>query len=383
MLKLVFLISGFLIAYHYVIYPVIINVLAGLKSSRQAITPEAESYEPRVSLVIAAFNEEKVIAGKLDNALQLEYPADRFEVIVVADGSDDGTQEVASRYSDRGVKVLWEPERKGKSAALNRGVAEAKGDIVVLSDANNDFGKNAIRALVAPFRNPKVGGVCGLKSIATGEGRESEAGDSLYWRYESAIKQAESDLGSITTADGEIFAVRKSDYPEIPRHVVNDDAYITIALVDKGLRVLYEQAAVSYELASKSLVDDFHVKVRMVSGGFQTVMMHWKRLLVPRDQFAWMFLSHKLLRWLMPWCLLAFLVSSFWYSGNRLVMVVLIAQIVCYVLAAVGWYKRRQPELPAYLYVPMYFVVMNLAAARGLLRFLTGAQTTKWRKAER
>ena len=181
-----------------------------------------------VTFLVAAYNESQVIEEKIRNTLSLDYPGDLLEIIVVADGSDDGTERIVETYADQGVISLHRPERRGKTAALNRGVEHAKGEIIVFSDANNEFSKSAIRELVKHFRDENVGGVCGIKQIKPASERESSTGDSIYWSYESRIKQAESDIATIIIADGEIFAIRKDLFEQIDESVINDDAEIKL-----------------------------------------------------------------------------------------------------------------------------------------------------------
>lgn len=381
---LLFFTSGFLIFYHYLLYPAVLILLARRRAANApAPTSENDAGLPTVTLLIAAYNEARVIEDKLRNSLALDYPRAKLEIMVVSDGSTDTTPEIVASFASQGVRSLFESPRRGKTAALNRGVAAASGEIVIFSDANNDFDKNAIRLLVRHFQDVTVGGVSGSKKIYADSGRESTVGDSLYWRYESALKLAESRLGSITAADGEIFAIRHKLFQPIDPALINDDAAITINLVQSGYRVLYEPDAHSYEHASINIEDDFHVKVRMVAGGFQTLFHYWRFLLLPRRGFAFAFLSHKLLRWLMPLLLMAFAVASLSLYERRLGELAIAAQLLFYGLAVAGWRQRRRGALPNYLYVPFYFCTMNLAALLGLLRFLNGRQTTLWRKAQR
>jgi len=375
-----FFVSAALLVYHYVLYPVLTIAFARL-AGRQSV--QSPTVWPRVSFVIAAYNEERVIADKLLNTLALDYPKDLIEVVVVSDGSDDATESIVHSYASQGVVSLHEPRRRGKTAALNRAVKHAHGDIVVFSDANNDFAPDAIRKLVRHFGDPRVGGVCGAKQIKTAAERQSSLGDGLYWRYESAVKFAESRLGTITNADGEIFALRRDRYQTVPEHIINDDAQITLDLVKQGYRVLYEPEAHSYEFASIHIRDDFHVKVRMIAGGFQTLVENAAALFPLRSWFAWAFFSHKTLRWLGPLFLILMLVTSAALSARPFYLAVLVAQLGFYGIALAGCVGIRRGPLPAVVYVPFYFTTMNMAALWGLIRFLRRGQPVQWRKAQR
>ncbi len=372
-----------LLAHHYLIYPAVVLFLVRLKTKKLPSDLPSARRLPFVSLIVAAYNEEKVIAQKLANSIALDYPAELFEVIVVSDGSNDNTASIVEQFSAKGVVSMHTPERLGKTAALNRGVAASRGEIVVFSDANNDFNPGAIRALIKNFVDPSVGGVCGMKRIREARDRESSEGDSLYWRYESAIKLAESRLGTITNGDGEIFAVRRELYEPMDTAVINDDAELTLIIVKKGFRVLYEPGAESLEFASIEIGDDFNVKVRMVAGGFQTLIRHAAFLLPPRNWFTFAFFSHKVLRWTSPVWLLVLLVTSALLIDSPLYFFLLIAQLAFYALAFLGWAMRKKIHLPTFVYVPFYFSTMNVAALFGLIRHLRQTQNVNWQKAKR
>lgn len=384
-IELITVTAIFLIVYNYLLYPGMVIILSRLFRNCTKLLQQDNTDQqfPNVTFLIAAYNEERVIGDKLENTLGLDYPKDKLEILVVADGSDDKTVEIAKKYNSRGVKIAHQPARKGKTAALNRGVKMASGEIIVFSDANNEFSENAIKNLVLHFRDPNIGGVCGAKKIKTNSERESAEGDSLYWKYESAIKAAESSLGSITGADGEIFAIRKNLYEAIDDSVINDDAEITLSLIRNGYRVIYDMSAESREEASIDILDDFNVKVRMVAGGFQTIARYPLETLLPFSWFSITFFSHKVLRWLAPELMIVALVGTIYLQKNIFYKAILVAQIIIYGLAFTGLILRKKYELPSFIYVPFYVCTMNVAAFFGFIRFLNGRQTTQWKKAKR
>lgn len=378
-LEVLCVVSFALAAWHFVGYPLTLMLLAALR--RSPAGAQAAGGE-RVALVIAAFNEERVIAAKIENALSLDYEPEKFQVVVVADGSSDRTAEIARGFNDPRVICLHEPERRGKSHALNRAVAASDADVLVLSDANNFYSKDAIRLLVARLREPGVGGATGAKKIYASRDRAASGGDGLYWRYESKIKLAESRLGGTVTADGEIFALRRADYRPIPPSVINDDMYLTFRLVEAGQRVVYEPAAVAVEEASMTIREDFNTKVRMIAGGMQSIRSEWRTIFCS-GWFSLKFASHKLLRWLMPLVLATLLVSSGLLAGEQVYRALFAAQVLFYLLAALGWMLNARNARPAFAYVPFYFVAMNFAAAGGLWRYLRGRHSVLWSKAAR
>lgn len=370
----------FILVYHHFLYPGFIVWLAKIRKAKP--NPDSIHWSPSVSLLIAAYNEEAVIQEKLNNSCELDYP-NLLEIIVIADGSTDATPRIVADNPDKRVALLFDEARRGKCSALNRGVEVSKGDIVVFSDANNEFSANAIRELVKHFEDSTVGGVTGAKKIRIESERQASVGDNLYWHYESVIKAAESDVLSITGSDGEIFAMRRALFHELDHSVINDDLELTLDLVYNGYKVLYEANAKSYESASLSIRDDFWVKVRIVAGGFQALSRHWRRIFNVTNPFSIMFISHKVIRWIVPELLIVLLVLSALLINYLVFKVLLVLQLLFYGLAIVGWGAVGKFRLPLIVYVPFYFTAMNLAALFGLFRFLSKSQGVNWRKAAR
>jgi cellulose synthase/poly-beta-1,6-N-acetylglucosamine synthase-like glycosyltransferase len=365
------------VGYTYAGYPLLAWTLSRLRSKpvhRAAI-------EPHVSIIIAAYNEERVIEEKIRNTLAIEYPEDRLEVVIVTDGSTDATVAIAESHAGEGVRVLHEPGRKGKTAALNRAGTQCRGEILFFSDANTHYRPDVVRQLVRSFADPMVGGVSGRKIILEHADRAATRGETGYWGYESFLKTCESRIGSIVTADGEIFAVRASLFEPMPPEIVHDDMYLTLRLVQGGHRVVYDADALSAEHASKNLWDEFHLKVRYASAGFQIVARFPGLVLVPTRIFAVQFLSHKILRWTAPLFLLGALVASGVAPGS-VYRLAWWTQAAFYASAAAGLAlpAERRPKL---LYYPVYFTMGNLAALYGIVRAVLGGQSTQWRRAER
>jgi cellulose synthase/poly-beta-1,6-N-acetylglucosamine synthase-like glycosyltransferase len=369
-----------LAVYHYVGYPLAVMVLAKLRGKTQ-LAPNPSTW-PSVSLVIAAFNEEKVIADKIRNSLSLRYPQDKYEIIVVADGSNDSTAQIVNSFTDSRVRGMHDPQRRGKSHALNRAVAASKADIIVLSDANNMYSEDAIELLVRRLADENVGGVTGVKKVVQDISRAASTGDGLYWKYESKIKEAESVLGGTVTGDGEIFALRRELYSPIPQGVVNDDMYLTLQLVAKGKRVAYEPRATAVEEGSITIGEDVNVKIRMIAGGYQGVK-HDADIVFGSGWFTLKFISHKILRWLMPLFLIGLLVTNWFVLDQLFFRLIFVGQVILYVSALLGWLLQKARGHASVLYVPFYFVVMNIAAFAGLIRFFKGRQSALWVKAQR
>jgi cellulose synthase/poly-beta-1,6-N-acetylglucosamine synthase-like glycosyltransferase len=369
-----------LAVWHFVAYPAAIRLLAAL---RPAVRPQLQDHElPSVALIIAAFNEERVIGAKLANCLALDYPRDKLQIVVAADGSSDRTAERVRAVADPRVVCLHQPQRQGKGPALNRAVAAVTAEILVLSDANNDYSPDALRQLVPWLADPRVGGVTGAKRIQSSAERAASGGDGLYWRYESMIKSAESAAGGTVTGDGEIFALRRADYSPIPVGIINDDMDISLRLARRGLRIVYEPRATATEEGSITLAEDYQTKVRMIAGGFQNLRTQ-AAAAFGNGWFSVKFISHKVLRWLMPWILLGLLSCSLLLRDDAVFRWLLAGQLLVYGLALVGALGQRSGLRHWLVYVPWYFVLMNAAAAAALLRHLRGRQTSLWAKAAR
>lgn len=383
LIEYIFWLSSFLIVYNYFLYPILIISISKPYKPDDTLQHKDESQLPKISFIIAAYNEETVIFDKLNNTLDIEYPESKIEIIVVSDGSNDTTVDIVNKFKEKRVISLHESARNGKSAALNRGASKATGEILIFSDANNYFNKNACLELVKHFDNELIGGVTGLKRIIEDDSRDSSDGDSLYWRYESSIKQAESDIKTITNADGEIFAIRKSLYEDIPPHVINDDADLTFSLRRQGYLIKYDQTAIASEKASINIKDDYFVKVRMVAGAYQTLSIHWRELFSPIDLFSFMFISHKVLRWLVPHFMILALISNLFLLGESIYNLTFILQVLFYVLSASSLLYKNKAQIPTLIYIPYYFCYMNIAGFHGFLRFINNNQSTSWRRAER
>ncbi len=378
----ILVLSMVLFVYNYIIYPLFILALSKLIDDDHINKIDPFTEYPVVSFIIAAYNEEKVIEDKIKNTLNIDYPKDKINIIIVSDGSNDNTASIVRGYSDRGIVSLHEDKRSGKSAALNRAVEASNCEILVFSDANNDFSSDSVKQLVKHFSDKEIGAVTGSKHIYINKDRQASEGDGLYWKYESKIKEAESHLGSITAAEGEILAVRKKDFQPIDISIINDDAAITFNIIKSGKRIIYEKNAKAFEEASKDLIDDFHVKIRMTTGGYQTLSREKSYLMPPTTWFSFTFLSHKFLRWLAPHFMVFIFFIPLLLSYRNEMLALFIVQMIFYSISYYGWIKR-DTDLPGYIYIPMYFTSMNIALFIGFFRYSRKNHSVNWRKAER
>lgn len=364
----VFWVSVGSIAYTYAGYPLILAVLARLWGRRPTVTAD---HLPSVTLLIAAYNERDVIRRKIENSLALDYPRGLLQILIAADGSSDDTPDLVRGFADRGVELSFSPARRGKVAAINHAMEGARGDIVVFSDANNDYDRRALRELVRPFADAAVGGVVGAKTVAAGDGSLGEV-EGLYWRYESFIRSRETELGSCTGAVGEIFAIRRALFEPPPEAIICDDFYIATRLLRGGHRVIYRPEARSTERVSPSAEGEVKRRARIVVGRYQAILLAHRLLPFRRPMLVWQIVSHKFLRPLVPLAMVCAAASNMAlaWSGPPLYRSLLVGQVLFYGLAEAGRRLGSRRPLGRVLYVPAYLVYSNFAALAGLFRLL-------------
>jgi len=372
----IFALSAFLIFWTYVGYPIFIALLARWRPRPH----RREPLELPVTLIVPAYNEEAVIAAKLENLLALEYPAALREIIVVADGSTDRTVEIVAGYAGKGVQLLYQPERQGKIAAMNRAVPQAHGDILIFSDANAMMEPDALQQILPNFADPQVACVSGEKRIRPAAEVQAE-GESAYWRYEAFMKRADSLVNTAIGAVGEFFAIRRELYRPLETDNLIEDFVLAMRLVMDGWRVVYEPAAVTWEEASPSLGGEWRRRARMAAGGFQAIG-RLRGLLSPRYGLtAFQYVSHKVLRWLAPFFMLAALISSAFLTAEPLFRLLFWGQVLFYVLAALGWALELLGWKCKPLRLIFYFCFANATMLGGFVRYVTRSQSVLWTKA--
>lgn len=379
MLK-VFLSSLALIGYTLAGYPLIVALWARL---RPRPIDSNVSHTPKISLIITAYDEADCIQQKLENCSSLDYPRDRLEIIVVTDGSRDGTDRLASSHHDARIRVLHRAERLGKTSALNRGAGQAKGEILVFSDANNLYRPETLRALAAPFFDPSVGVVTGRKAIA-GSDSDLDRTEGLYWRYEARIVFWEGQIGSVTGVAGEVLAVRRDAFVPQAEDVVNDDTMIALAAAADGWRIAYAPAAVSLEPASATVADEMLRRSRIFAGTYQTFARLLPNLVRSQPRLAWQLISHKGLRLVIPFAMATALASNLALArrGQGTGSIAL-AQGLFYSAAVWGWRQERSGGASRLTHFPYYFCQANAAALHGLAMFARGRAQKPWLKAQR
>ncbi|MEM9834204.1 MAG: glycosyltransferase family 2 protein [Bacteroidota bacterium] len=376
-----------LVIYTYVGYGIVLRLLVGLKRSRekQREIIEYQEFCPETTIVIAAYNEAGFIEEKIRNTLELDYPPDKLQVVIVTDGSTDNTPDIVRQYSE--VKLLHQPERRGKIAAVHRTMKEVNTPVVIFTDANTYLNPEAIRNIVYHYRNPRVGGVAGEKRIHVEEkDSASGAGEGFYWKYESALKTWDAELYSVVGAAGELFSVRTELYEDIPQDTIIEDFYLTLRIAQKGYRIAYEPNAYALEGPSASIKEELKRKIRIASGGIQAIVRLKALLNIFRyGILSFQYISHRVLRWTVtPLALvLLFFLNILLYNRSEFYQLTFYGQILFYLAALVGYVlANRSIKIKAF-FIPYYFFIMNYAVFRGIIRYLKGSQSVTWERAQR
>lgn len=376
-----FWLSVGVVLYAYLGYGAIAMLLSPILARRHWILPVM----PTVTLLIAAYDEEGVIEAKLRNCLTLDYPRSKLDILVVTDGSTDGTYAIARRFAPQGVRVEHQDERRGKLHALQRVLPLAEGEIVVCTDANALLNPESLRLMMRHFGDPEVACVAGEKRIRPSD-KDVSVGEGLYWRYESFLKRLDSRMGAVMGAAGELLAFRRACYEPLPPDTILEDFVLSMRLVQQGFRVVYEPEAYAIEAASRSISDEFKRKARIVAGGWQAAFRLRGLLWPSRRLVTFQYVSHRLLRWLLVPLLLPVVFganAALAYHGPGPYRVLFWAQGGFYVAAAYGALVQRGGRRARWYYLPFYFVFMNVAALAGAWRFWTRRQAVTWEKARR
>ncbi len=376
LLQVLFWLSVGLVLYVYAGYPALLYLFT---RKRNRIASSAGGTTPRVTLLISAYNEKAVITEKLHNSLALEYPRDCIEIIVISDCSDDGTDDAVLNFSARGVRLVRQTERLGKSAGLNLGVPQATGEILIFSDANSMYDSQAIGKLVRHFSDPRVGYVVGNCAYAGIAGQPPSAeSEGLYWKLETWLKEKESDFGSVVGGDGAIYAIRRDLFTPLQATDINDFLN-PLQIILWGFRGVYDRSAVCYEEAGDSFRKEFRRKVRIVSRSLNAVRRVAKVLLPWNQPRHWLALvSHKVLRWFVPVFSFIALFTSVLLWGVPFYRLIALLQVSFYVLAVCGLAMQASKATPKVFYLPYYFCLVNVASLLGVIKFLRGSLSPTW-----
>ncbi|WP_462353028.1 glycosyltransferase family 2 protein [Alistipes timonensis] len=376
-----------LVVYTYVGYGLL---LAALVKLREALCPAKRHPVPaetaEATLLIAAWNEQEIVAEKMENCRALKYPAGKLHIAWVTDGSTDRTPELLAAYPE--VTVLHDARRGGKTAALNRALEHIHTPIVIFTDANTMLNPEAVEEIVRCFDDPKVGCVAGEKRVAAAEGSGAAATEGAYWKYESKLKELDYRLHSAVGAAGELFAVRRELWRTMPEDTLLDDFVCSMLIAADGYKIAYCKEAYALETPSADMTEESKRKRRIAAGGLQSVWRLRKLLNPFRYGVLWFqYVSHRVLRWTVTPVALAALVplniALLWSGHPQLYAVILALQALFYLTAAAGWIRERRGRQGGLLSVPYYFLFMNLNVFRGAWYLATHRGRGAWEKARR
>jgi cellulose synthase/poly-beta-1,6-N-acetylglucosamine synthase-like glycosyltransferase len=375
-MKLLFWLSFWFIGYTYVGYPLLLwlqSRMAGKKIRKDPIMPT-------VSVVISALNEEGRIGPRLDNLLAQRYPAENLEIIVVSDGSSDGTGEIVRSFAERNVRLLELSGSRGKAVAVNLGVAESRGEVVVFADARQKFEPDVVANLAANFADPQVGCVSGELMLVEDAGCAIGHQMGAYWKYEKWIRKTESRTGSMVGATGAIYAIRRSLYQSLPEGTILDDVLTPMKMVMQGCRTVFDGDAIAFDAVSKDVKQEWTRKVRTLAGNWQLLVLAPALMLPWRNPGWWRFLSHKVFRLLVPYCLIALFAASLLQPGI-FYRAAASLQFAFYGMALTGALlpAARSIRLVSLGY---FFMVLNAAAVAGFWRWVTGRCLSAWKPAQ-
>lgn len=391
-LKIIFWLCLALVVYTYVGYGAVLYIILKVKNiffrrETTPILPLDPQLLPDVTLMICAYNEADVIEEKMQNIRALNYPQDKLCVMWVTDGSNDNSNELLQAYPE--VKLVYSPERKGKAAAMQHGLQENKAEYVIFTDANTMLNADAIREIVRQFMKKNVSCVSGEKRVAARHaGQATAEGEGVYWKYESMLKRWDSELYSAMGAAGELFAVRMSHYLPAPSNALLDDFMISMLILKDGHRIAYTNEAYATEYGSASTAEESKRKRRIAAGGLQSIW--WLRSLMnpfAYPKVAFQYVSHRVLRWsITPLALFALFPLNLlllFASGSLIYQLLFLLQLFFYLSALTGHILKVSGRRNKLLYIPCYFLFMNLNVFLGIGYLMSHKDSGTWEKARR
>ena len=365
----ILLVLFLIIVYVYIGYPILLMIL-NLK--RKSIYIK-DDFMPTVTLFIPVYNEEKIIKEKISNSLALDYPKEKLQIVVASDGSNDNSVNIVRNFLREGITLFTSVKRRGKNSVINEYLPRCNGELIVFTDADVVFNRDAIKKLVGNFNDMSVGCVVGILRYAD-EKTSIGKGAGLYTRYESIIRKLEGRLGTLVVATGAIYAIRKELFIPLDMDVPNDFAH-PIQIAAMGYKIVFEVEARAYGKASSSASDEFKRRRRIVTRGLTAFVRYWRQYHMLRGMWGFCFISHKLLRWFIPFFLIVIFLSNI-FLHSPFFRFTLYSQVGFYFIALAGiFFKRR---LGRFFSVPFYFCVINFAAFIGVLRYFGGKRQVIW-----
>ncbi len=384
--NLIFWVSGGILVYTYLVYGLLLYFINKVKVNFYSpITPRA-LLEPEVTLIVPVYNEAEFLEAKIDNTFNLKYPDYKLHIIFITDGSTDISNQIIEKYA--GINLMFEDERKGKMAAINRAMTRVTSPVVIFSDANTMLNEDCIKIIVTQYNDAKVGGVAGEKKIGDTKNDNIGFGEGLYWRYESKMKQLDSDFNTVVGAAGELFSIKTALFEPQSATVILDDFILSMKICLKGYKVAYAPAAFATETPSAGLLQEMKRKVRIAAGSFQSLYLLrplWNVFKHPRLTFQ--YFSRRICRWILsPLALPALFISNaclVYQKAGLSFTVLFLFQCIFYLFVVAGWLCFRYKITARGVVVPFYFVFMNVCMVLGFVRYFRGTQPAAWDKAYR
>lgn len=374
MAEIIFWLTLGIIFYTYFGYPLFILFLSLFINHKI----KKGEIEPKVTILITAYNEEKNIAGKLKNTLSLDYPKGKLEIIVASDASEDNTDGVVKEFASQGVMLHRVEGRVGKTETQNQTVKMAKGDIIIFSDATTKYKKDAIRKIVRNYHDPSIGAVSGRYEYVNPTGAPVGLGTILFWKYENSVKSRQTRIETITGCCGCIYSVRKSLYEPLPRDIISD-LVEPLKILEKGYRIAFEPEAVAYEETTETSGEEFGMRVRVISRGMHGLWSMRKLFNPFQYRFVtFQLFSHKVLRWMIPFMLPFLLISNLFLLGYPFYTLTLIVQILFYFGAMGGYLLDKMGKKAKFLALPLYYCVVNAASVAAFFRTIFGKKAIVW-----
>jgi len=372
--KILFFLSLFMIFYIYVGYPVCVWLLSRMVKKKI----DKALYEPYVSILIAAYNEEEHIGQTIANKLQQDYPENKLEVIVISDESTDHTDEIVRSFQNKNVKLLRQT-RAGKTSALNMAIPYANGEILVFSDANSIYAVDALKHLAANFHDPKVGYVTGKMIYANPDDTTIGDGCSAYMKYENTLRYLETNIGSVVGVDGGIDAMRKNIHSTLNPDQLPDFVQ-PLKVIEQGYRVVYDSEALLKESSLSVSDDEYRMRVRVTLRALNALKDMPQLLWGSAGLlFAWQIWSHKVLRYLcFVFLMVAYVANLLIWAESILYKIAFVLQTACYIGALISVILERMDRKIYILYFFHYFVILNVAAGHAFLKFIMGEKQVMW-----
>jgi cellulose synthase/poly-beta-1,6-N-acetylglucosamine synthase-like glycosyltransferase len=373
--QIVFWLSAAALVYTYAGYPFVLWLASWLRPR----IVQRGTFTPSVSVIITAYNEERDLAAKLENTLALDYPRELLEIIVASDCSTDRTDEITNQFADRDVRLVRQPERLGKTSAQNMAVKQARGEIILFSDATSLYESNVLQVMMPNFADSTVGCVAGRLIYVDPAQSRVGRGARSYWGYETFLKRHESRVSSLIGASGCLYAVRRSAYVPLYAEACSD-FIIATKMVEQGLRAIYEPDAVCTEETNRKSGKELKMRVRVIAQTLNDLWRHRSMMNPWRGGFyAVQLISHKVMRYAVAFLLIAIVASSIVLAAHSFVFaLVLSAQVLFYVSALAAWLLEQSGVKSRTLALPEYFVLSNLASLIACLQFLRGERYAQW-----